>query len=214
MSQKLFALALVSAMFCASADGAPAAVERPVLKVGDSWTYKVIDNWRNTSVDTYTQTVSKIDGSNVTFVRQSEKHGTMNVTETPDLNALTGVSAAGSTMKYAPDSQLLAFPLTVGKTWESKAKFDKVGSVLSGTYDLSAKVIDWETVNGYQALKIVYGGGYQSSFGARSGSGQMHETIWYSPRARAYVKLEYHDTNWGGTLYNRFTIELVSDHVQ
>lgn len=139
----------------------------------------------------------------------------MSFTQKPDLNILQGsLLAKGNANTYSPNSGIYAFPLTVGKTWEAKANF-ATSTGRTGSYKLDAKVVGWEKVKvpagEFDTLKITESGFYQSAneAGTRTGTGRMQITIWYAPAVGGMVKTQYEDTNWGGSLYNKYTLELL-----
>lgn len=188
-------------------------VERPDLKVGDSWTYQQINNWRGIVQDKYTLEVSAISGTEIHLTRKSEMSGAVaTVTATPDLNTIRGISSSGAVIQFTPDTGAFAFPLRVGKTWKAKADF-ATGDLI-GSYALTTKVVGWETVKvqagEFTTLKITQDGYYKSTEGTQSGSGKMQETFWYAPAVESVVKFMYEDTNWAGQLHNRFGTELLA----
>ncbi|MHB1668751.1 hypothetical protein [Thiomonas sp.] len=193
-------------------------VERPDLKVGDSWTYQKINNWRGIVrgivQDKYTLEVSATSGTEIHLARKSETSGAVaTVTETPDLNTIRGISfTTGAAIQFSPDTETFAFPLRVGKTWKAKADYATGDHV--GSYTLTTKVVGWETVKvqagEFTALKITQDGYYKSTMGTMSGSGRMQETFWYAPAVDGVVKVMYKDTNWAGQPYNRFSAELLT----
>lgn len=63
----------------------------------------------------------------------------------------------------------------------------------------------------FDAMRVEVVSYYQGEeVGSRGGSGQSKETIWYAPAVNNFVKLEYQDTNWQGTIYNRDKWELTA----
>lgn len=194
----------------------PATAERPSIKVGDSWTYEKIDNWRNVVQEKYAMDVSMVSDKEIQLTRKSEKSGAVaNVTETLDLNTLTGLSGSdGSPIRYSPDNGTYAFPLSVGKTWEMKSDFVK-STGFHSSVTFTAKVVSFEKVQvpagEFDAFKITYTGGYRGMWpNGNSGTGSMKMTIWYAPSVKGAVKTKYEDTNWDGSPYDKSTFELLA----
>ena len=188
-------------------------VERPTIKVGDSWTYQETNDWRSVVTDTYSFTVSSVSDKEIELTRKSEKAGTaVTVSETPDLNSITRATSDGNIVRYSPDNGAFSFPLAVGKSWEAKA--DWTAGTHTGSYSLATKVVGWEQVTvpagTFTALKITKTGYYHATNGQSSGSGNMHIVFWYAPTVKGMVKMQYEDTNWAGAPYNKKTVELVA----
>lgn len=216
MSNTLKLLLFVSLAFlaeCTFAQTAPSVVEHPDIKVGDSWTYQLTNDWRSVVKDTYTFMVSAVSDKEIQLTRKSEKTGaTVTVAETPDLNALVKADPDGSIVRYSPNNGAYSFPLNVGKTWEAKADWTTDGR--SGSYSLATKVVGWEQVTvpagTFTALKITKAGYYRATNGQNSGSGKIHMTLWYAPAVKGMVEMQYEDTNWSGTPYNKETTRLMA----
>lgn len=165
-------------------------------------------------VEKYTNTVSTVSDKEIQLTHKSEASGTtVNITETADLNGISGFSASGSSMQWSPDTGTYTFPLETGKTWEVKTDFVRADGY-SGSYTLTAKVIGWEKVKvpagEFAALKITENGCYGATkIGGKSGTGSMQRTIWYTPAVGNTVKSYYEDTNWRGGPRNKITKELI-----
>ena len=214
MCKKLLVIFSIAAL-CAESSFAqdPSVVERPTIKVGDSWTYQETNDWRSVVTDTYSLAVSSVSDKKIELTRKSEKAGTAaTVSETPDLNTIAKATSDGNIIRYSPDNGAFSFPLEVGKSWEAKA--DWTTGERSGSYSLATKVVGWEQVTvpagTFTALKITKTGYYHATNGQNSGSGTMHIVFWYAPAVKGMVKMQYEDTNWAGAPYNKKTVELVA----
>ena len=139
-------MAVLSAFAMPAISQDATGAERPVLKVGDSWAYQKIDNWNNEVQEKYATTVSAISDKEIHLTRKSEgaTGATVPITETHDLNGINGISFAGDSMQWSPDTGLYAFPLEIGKTWEVKSDFARKDGY-SGSYTLTAKVVGYPT---------------------------------------------------------------------
>lgn len=193
------ALASVSAV-------AQTQVDRPLKKVGDTCSYKVIDDWNGAVLSEYSLTISSVSGDGYDLVKKTKSGVVENFKMTPDLNRLS----FGDTT-YTPDSGYLAFPLHVGKTWEVKASYTKKTNGMRGSYVLAAVVAAEEKIGELLTLKITYEGRYNASMpNGNSGSGAIRAVHWYVPSTGCFAKSTYEDTNWSGGVHNRNTIMLVN----
>lgn len=195
-------LFLVSIVSSHAADTLPATIDRPDVKVGDSWTYNTIDNWKHVRTNTFTHTVTKVDNESITadattngsaitlkFTRE------WNPTERPD-------------RIYKPNYPMLSFPLQVGKTWDAsyeiawKAGNRKIATSMKGTVVGMEKITT--PAGEFNTFKIVLDGTYTGSSVMNTWSGHVSTTIWYSPDVKKTVKVDYDDG------YTKESTELVS----
>ena len=182
-----------------------AAVERPLKKVGDSCSYKVINDWNGSVTAEYSLEVTAVTDDGYNLVKKSKTGEVLeSLKDTLDLNALSW----GGT-KYTPNTAFYSFPLFVGKTWQAKANWVKNNGRV-GSYALTAKVVGEEKVADLPTLKISYEGNYQASNGGNSGKGTMKMTRWYAPSVGCTAKEHYEDTNWSGRVYNKDTTLLTA----
>ncbi len=201
----LIAAAFVSFATAALAEDCPAAALRPVIKPGDSWTYKKIDDWRGVVKETFTMTVSSVGGSAIELVRKSDAVPTRTITETLDLNGLTGIALSGNTsIRWTPDNRMFVFPLKVGTTWQSDVHYAR-GDGITGSMSLANAVVGCERIGGFDAFKITANGSYFPD--GMQGNGYMIRTVWYAPAIGGIVK-EHFETSWNGTPGVRVTTEL------
>lgn len=204
------ALCIALFAFAMSVNAEP-LVQRPEVKIGDSWSYQTVDDWNGAVKDKYALEVSAVSSKEIRLSRKSETTGaSMNITQTPDLNFVAGASATdGAPTQYSPDNGTYAFPLEIGKTWKPEVKFTR--SNRYGSFQLSTIVVGWEKVKvragEFLALKITQDGYYTSTTNQGTGTGRMQSTLWYVPAVKAMVKFQYQDT-WRASTYNKVTIEL------
>lgn len=206
----------VGAAFLTASAGAqnrPDVVNRPDVKIGDSWTYQKIDNWTNIKTMEYVVEVSAVSDMEIRLTAKHRKSGVVaTITETLDLNMLTRESSGGASDRYIPNDGSYTFPFAVGKTWDAKTDYTRANR--NGSYELTAKVVGWEQVKvpagEFTAIKITKEGRYQSTSGGSSGTGRIKSTLWYVPEIKNAVKFSYEDSNWNGGLNSRDTTELLS----
>jgi hypothetical protein len=184
----------------------------PQVNVGDSWTYRYSDVWKNQpgslnrmEVTAVTDTEILVDikraATGVLLVQQRFSH---------EMNPINR-----GKMHFTPAFGRYAFPLTPGKTWtlDATAKNEDAGK--RWRYQVNGKVANWEKITvpagEFDALKIEVVAFYQGEgVGLTSGNGQLKETIWYAPAVNNFVRLEYQDTNWQGVIFNRDLWELTA----
>jgi len=200
-------VAAVAFLVLASASAsAQTQFDRPLKKVGDTCSYRQIDDWNGAVSSEYSLTISSVSGDGYGLAKKTKSGAVENLKITPELNRLSW----GDTT-YTPDSGYLAFPLYVGKTWEVKASYTKTNG-MRGSYVLTAVVTAEEKIGELLTLKITYEGRYNSATSnGRSGSGTMRTVHWYVPSTGCLAKATYEDTDWSGSLYNRNTITLVNN---
>lgn len=179
------------------------SVPRPEVKVGDSWTYIRSDGYTKQITGTFVNTIQKIEAGEITVeARSPDGQGNPLLSVfTPDWN----VRKRGNSV-FDPAIPQYAFPLEIGKSWES----NYTGPTLDGTgltdFSRKSKVVGMEIVKvpagTFNAVKIhsetswLYKGAFR---GGRS-SGANSETIWYAPEAKRFVKMEfesYHEAKRG-----------------
>ncbi|WP_310451107.1 hypothetical protein [Sulfuritalea sp.] len=200
-------VAAIAFLVLASATAsAQTQVNRPQKKVGDTCSYKQIDDWTGVVTDEYSLTIASVSDRGYGFVKKTKSGALGNFETTLDLNALSW----GDTT-YTPDSEYLAFPLYVGKTWEVKASYTKTNG-MRGSYELVGTVVGEEKIGELVTVKITYEGHYRSTMSnGNSGSGRMKSVRWYAPSIGCTAKEVYEDTNWAGSPYNRNTRTLVNN---
>lgn len=201
MFRILFAFLVLVAAMSANAE-THVAVERPAVKVGDSWTYTAYDGWNRKVLGTSVLKVTSV-GDVVEILSQSKAGTIIAITETPDTNTISRVPRKGNAVQYSTHSGRIVFPLDVGKKWVVKSNFT-IGETRRGSEELDATVVGWEKVTvpagTFTALKITWTGYYRSSDGAQSGSGKVDVVLWYSPEVKRSVKSSYKEDNWNGQL--------------
>ena len=174
-------------------------IDRPGVKVGDTWMYNTLNGWN-----------AELDYVSVNSVKEIAKDGILmestplgmdsvsKVRRTLDFN-LVSIDAPGFTQRALPYYPNYEFPLEVGKTWQrdvdlnsTKTPDKRVKARLEG------KVVGWESVTvpagTFRALKIVVSGWYRASNLDGSWGGRIEDVLWYAPEVRNAVRYEYRDT--------------------
>lgn len=177
----------------AAAPGNPTTAA-PVYKVGDTWTF----SWSatNTNSGAPSQRVESV-------VSVDENQTTLNVpsesgppTELHLNSQGDTVSDGGST--YDPAKGLLEFPLTVGKSWDTR-HVRHWNSGESRVYSAHATVDSFENVQvgagSFDAYKIVVHGLNKAKIGGGP-AGRFDIMYWYAPSAKRIVKYVYQWTNY------------------
>lgn len=187
----IFFMTLISFAYAADM---PTKVDRPVIKIGDTWTYtKSI----GTNVRTFTSKIVEVqpDGGYQLEVQSSSSSGTWKEIYDPNGNVVKDFGSI-----FSPSRDIFRFPLEVGKVY-SGAKFSRK-SPKDPTIDYSMQaeiksitpdkvVVKAGTFNALKIeVEIPYDG--RSSRG-NSFSNKVAETYWFAPEVGRWVKKNYND---------------------
>lgn len=237
MLQKLFLSGLLMGV---SLSVAAQNVAAPLVKAGDTWTYKSTTEkgttgWNQAHNQT---TVSRVTSSTIYYTTkvsdstQPEKELFAGV----DWSRLRDVNG-----KETVVNRPLSFPLTAGKTWELHYTEQQPNKAhRSEEWDATYKVVGFETVEvpagKFNALKIeaegrwtaqmepgqtVVQGAQSSAAGVsmvtetqkttdRTASGRTYKAFWYVPEARRWVKSVEEYYASNGVRNEKYTAELES----
>jgi hypothetical protein len=183
-------------------------IERPDIRVGDSWRYQVTDKLTN-----LTQAVS-IEVTTVTADRiqtQSSRPGAAGATEVwdRDWNQLK----QGET-EYTPYYPVLQFPLERGKQWSGKAQW-RISSGLIH-HHVTSQVAAWERVTvpagTFDAVRIEVRGNFteSQSLAYYPQQGSISNVIWYAPAVGQIIKKELTHRDFtvaaNGQVYERWEL--------
>lgn len=209
--------AVVAAAACSSISLDQSPVGKPQLTVGDRWTTRAIDLWKNEEIETFEQTVTSVDGDSVSLERKtlSSRSGRPGMPSEDRIDAATWTLLTPRIIEGR--EALLAFPLYVGKTWEYEYK--TVESNGSQTLQSRrAKVEAWEVVTTsagmFKALKVVVDGRWRAHLGDAVFTGKVTETLWYSPEAKRWVKREWVDRTHEGRIADQVRSEVTHLELQ
>lgn len=181
-------------------------VERPELKPGDTWTFRVIDNWTKKETNRYTMVYATEENERWMFRWQGLTDGkTSTLMYNKDFQPCRTLRnstspVCGGTMN---------FPMTEG----GKHSFKELPwSNGNGHYSADCEVKGVETVEvlagKFEAVKIACKGFWTRLFEGSS-SGRFDQTVWYAPSIRQQVKSEYNDLYSNGQPNVRNVTELV-----
>jgi hypothetical protein len=187
----IFFLTLIPSSYAADL---PTKVDRPVIKVDDTWTYtKSI----GTNIRTFTYRVVTVqpDGGYQLEVQSSTSSGTWREKYDPNGNVITDYGSI-----FSPSREIFHFPLEVGKVYACAEFTRKSPKDPSVNYTLKAEIksITQDKVvvkaGTFNALKVEVEIPYEgmSSKGS-SFSNRIVETYWYSQEVGRWVKKQYND---------------------
>lgn len=173
--------------------GDPARVERSVPKVGNTWTYAVLDPISRVQTSEFVATIFSVDDSTVkTEVKSSTGSSGLSISDH------NGHLMSDTQRPYTPPKQTYAYPLEVGKKWEYSTTFPYRGCGTS-RIDFKAEVVGWENVTvaagTFRALRIDHLGYWTNCYG----SDKHTEKYWFVPAMKTAVKAEIVWGTLGGT---------------
>lgn len=191
---------------------AVASVAAPSFKAGQQWTFRRVDLWRNEPVERFREEMLFADAGSwlvrwTIFDSQDATRLGSVTGERIDLASHGFADARVTQGRHEP----LRFPLHVGKQWNfAYTLHGKSGQQLR--IEQVATVSGWETVivpaGSFHALKVVHKGRYATTTGY-IWTGGIEETYWYAPSAQRVVKVEYRDTQFDGSTWDKWRDELV-----
>jgi hypothetical protein len=179
------------------------AVEQPDIRVGDSWKYQVTDGYTNLKSTVVMEVASVTDAQILTRSAHSSSEASLvspagGVEEEWDRN--WNLRRAGDNA-YKPSYPSLRFPLEAGKRWTGRISF-RTGSI-DVVHDITAQVVGWERITvpagSFDSVKITLRGRLSASGGGfLPDTGDISETLWYSPLIRQLVRRDIRHTGYGG----------------
>ena len=189
-----------------------APVQKPDLKVGETWRYRATD---------YPSNLPRVRTSEVriTFVGPNEvltvDRGDRDSVWTGEWSVL---SRGGPGITYDKPRRLLNFPLKVGNSHQVTFEVvSKRGTDARSRFEETVKVVGWEDVvvpaGRFRALKLEASGTFQR-LDAR-GAGWTRREIWYVPEVKRWVKSTYAEGHGAPTSdYQKNVDELIAFKVQ
>lgn len=184
----------------------------PVINVGDNWTYQYTDVWKHLPGNLHRLEVTAVDeaGIQVDVKRSATGAVISHQRFSADMNPVDR-----GKMHFAPYYARFAFPLAPGKQWTVDATGENAAAGKRWRYQIKGRALGWEKVTvpagEFDAIKVEVISYYHGEeVGSRGGSGQSKEMVWFAPTVNNFVKLEYQDTNWQGTIFNRDMWELTA----
>lgn len=188
----------------AAQDMAP--IERPVLKVGDSWTYRTLDGWNNNEIRRTLYTLAALEGAqSITREKDLATEKESTITNNADLQPCrsmqndTTVVCAGA----------YRFPFTAGY----KHSYRKLPTSSGRSYfdaDCEGKGMEKVKVPAgeFDAFRIDCKGRWTLVFGGNA-SGNFQQTLWYAPAVRNQVRSTFEDRLPNGSPNTKLITELV-----
>lgn len=171
-----------------------ADVAAPVLRPGDTWTYRHIDGYNKLAVGTVSSVVEAASARDIRLVTRSGD-GQVQSESTyagPGLLA-SGILSARAEGAMNPPLKLTPYPLREGEQWKQRVVRDDLMSREKRTTELAGRVIGWQTVKvpagEFRALLIerAFELGDYDPF---RGPTLRYEKEWYAPEVKGAVKLE------------------------
>jgi len=181
-------------------------IERPTLKIGDSWTYRNLDGWNNKETSRSLSTLVSFENDFAIFRSKNLNSGAES-TDTVNADLQPCRSMQNDTTIICAGA--FKFPLATG--YKQGIKKLPAGNGQS-YFDGDCEGQGMEKVNvpagEFDAYRIECKGFWTRVFGG-SGSGGFKQTLWYAPAIRNQVKSTYEDRNPNGSANNKLIRELV-----
>lgn len=192
-------LACLPATIPAFAQGGPARIEAPDVRVGDTWIYNKLDGWRGELEDISVNTVTQSDRNGIVMQSSSlDGKSVAKILRTTAFN-LVRVEAPKFTQQAEPFYPNYSFPLFAGKTWKGTVVLTNTNQPFTVvTAEFEGQATGWEMVTvpagNFLALKLEMKGTYNASGIGANWDGGIEDTLWYSPEVRNAVRYEYKDS--------------------
>jgi len=194
---------LVLAVGCASYPPAPApvaSVSAPRLDGTERWVYEQINPYNNLRVRTLTDSVEAAAGGGYTVVRRSDRPGDPTEAQSGPRPWSIAMERTGATQySYSPALTVIPFPIAPGTHWlETLTATDWQGQ--TRRQQTWGRALGWERVSTpageFVALRIERNRnlGDNDVFWHDTYS---HETIWYVPAVKRWVRLEWRNRRQG-----------------
>lgn len=202
-SFRFMSLALITVFGAAQAQDAQ-TVEKPGLKIGDSWSYLVLEPISKAQQSTIDLVVSEVSETQLKMTNKSSEVIAIYDADFAATN-LAGVA-------YSPSIRALSFPMAAGKKWEhtNTRSHPTCGKSIT---ELKNEVIGWEDVKvpagTFRALRIDSDGNWRNS----CGSGKLTYRFWYAPKVKWLVKSDSR-VFAGGQLFDGSIRELTSFKIE
>lgn len=197
----LAVLAACSMFAVATLAQTAAKADRPDVKVGDQWQFRISANDRAPELN-LTWVVTEVTPTEIKATENGQP-----LLLTRDMNQLESPRRTDSDLK------LLSFPLEVGKAWTHVNNYVLKDTGTKGQQKYSMVVLTYEKVRvpagEFDAFKLEATGSFSGLGYVGPVSGLSSRTYWYAPAARAIVKEEINDPYRG-----RYGVELTSHKLQ
>lgn len=209
--------AVTAAALIATSPATSQTISAPKVAIGDTWTYRIIDQWSGRPKGESTVTVIGVLDD---FVRISSESKSIATNGSSTLNP-TSETTTRANLDWVylangkPSTRVnFAWPLSAGKQWSYEYTIPGANAI-SSTFRMTAEASEWEdvptTVGKFKALKVVHSGTWETSNGAASG--KVTWTYWYAPAIKNFVRYQSSITAADGTPGLRETTELIAVRV-
>lgn len=161
-------------------------IDRPDVKVGDLWKYRV--------TDTYTNLAREVS-IEVTAVTQDRVHTRSPLSAdiaTTEIWDREWNHIAEGAIEYAPFYPWFHFPLQEGRQWSGTVQYTTSSGIMR--HQLSAQVAGWERITvpagTFDAVRIVMRGNLSEmqTKNYYAANGPVSNVIWYAPAIRRFVR--------------------------
>lgn len=183
-----------------------APIERPVLKVGDSWTYRTLDGWNNTETGKSTRTLVAFE-NNLVISRVKNLISGEETTASANADLQPCRSMQNDTTLVCVGA--FKFPMATGYK-HSYRKLPGASGRLYFDADCEGKGMEKIKVPAgeFDAHRIECQGFWTRVFDGNA-SGRFQQTLWYAPAVRNEVKSVFENRRPNGTPNDKFITELV-----
>ena len=170
-------------------------VERPDIRVGDQWKYRVTDGYtdetRSITAEVVAVTENEIRTRNAQMPSvATDASSTGGMLEVWDHN--WNLLRQGE-VDYAPYYPSMQFPLESGKTWSGTVSINVEGNDQL-IHEVEGQVAGWERVTvpagTFDAVRINLRGDYRIDSPTLRGGGSISDVVWYAPALRQVIKKE------------------------
>lgn len=183
-----------------------APIERPVLKTGDSWTFRTLDGWTNTETSRSLYTLATFENNlNVSRVKNLGNGEESTVSANADWQPCRSMQNDTTVICAGP----LKFPLAAGYK-HSYRKLPLGRGVVYADGDCEGRGMEKVKVPAgeFDAYRIECKGFWNLVVGGNA-SGTFQQTLWYAPAVRNQIRLVFEDRRPNGQPNNKIITELV-----
>lgn len=173
---------------------------QPDIKVGDRWTYQLLDNLTGEIKGSATLTIFEVTDTEIHQKVQIKTKAPINRVEYLDrqLNTIDN-----GVYQWKPSTSFFRFPLTIGKEWSQQYESVAISHESKTRHNISAKVVAFEKVKvpagEFDAFKIEYTIRSISTSDADRADSYTKTVRWYSPGVKQVVKQETESIMGGRT---------------
>ena len=166
-------------------------VARPDIKVGDRWTYQILDKMTGEIKGSTTLSVYEVTETEIHLKAQGKMKAPFSRVEFLDrqLNWLDN-----SVVQWKPSTGTYLFPLKIGKQWSQQYEAVALSNESKTRHNVAAKVVAYEKVKvpagEFDAFKIEYTIRNVSTSDTERADSITRSVRWYAPSVKQMVKQE------------------------